>query len=113
MRECEQMLKFVQSSRDLRLDLAGSSQLASCQKLHTCQASGEAEALCQLEHYRIKKVQIGHSVSLRLELAAQSSREAKLLASSILEKLTLRIPNTNKYKYPTYPQNIESFQKEN
>ena len=56
-----------------------------------------------------QKVQTGHSVSSQLELTAQSSREAKLPTSSILEKLTLRIPNTHKYKYPSYPQNIESF----
>ena len=54
MRECEEMLKFVQSSKDSRLDLAGSSQLASRQKLHMCQACIEAEASCQLEHYRAK-----------------------------------------------------------
>ena len=77
MRECEQMLKFVQSSRDLRLDLAGSSQLASCQKLHTCQASGEAEALCQLEHYRIKKsrlaIQLVCGLNSRLNQVARPS----------------------------------------
>ena len=56
-----------------------------------------------------QKVQTGHSVSLRLELVAQSSREAKPPASFVLEKLTLRIPNTHKYKYPSYPRNIESF----
>ena len=56
-----------------------------------------------------QKVQTGHFVSSRLELATQSSREAKPPASSVLEKLTLRIPNTHKYKYPSYPQNIESF----
>ena len=44
MRECEEMLKFVQSSKDLRLDLVGSSQLVSRQKLHTCQVCGEVEA---------------------------------------------------------------------
>ena len=47
-----------------------------------------------------QKVQTCHSVSLQLELAAQSSREAKPLDSFVLEKLTLRIPNTHKYKYP-------------
>ena len=54
MRECEEMLKFVQISKDSRLDLVGSSQLASHQKLHTCQVCKEAEASCQLEHYRTK-----------------------------------------------------------
>ena len=56
-----------------------------------------------------RKVQTGHSVSSWLELATQSSREAKPPASFVLEKLTLRIPNTQKYKYPLYPRNIESF----
>ena len=46
MRECEEMIEFVQSNRDSQLDLAGSSWLASGQKLHTCQACGEAEASC-------------------------------------------------------------------
>ena len=38
MRECEEILKIVQISRDLRLDRAGGLRLASRQKLHTCQA---------------------------------------------------------------------------
>ena len=46
MKECEEMFKFVQSSRDSRLDLAGSSRLASRQKLHMCQACGEVEVSC-------------------------------------------------------------------
>ena len=56
-----------------------------------------------------QKVQTGHSVSSRLELAVQSSREAKSPTSSVLKKMTLRIPNTHKYKYPLYPRNIVSF----
>ena len=59
-----------------------------------------------------QKVQIGHSVSSQFELMTQSSREAKSPASSILEKLTLCIPFTHKYKYPLYPWNVESFQRE-
>ena len=48
------MLKIVQRSRDLRLDLISSLRLASRQKLHMCQACKEAEPSCQLQHYRIK-----------------------------------------------------------
>ena len=59
-----------------------------------------------------QKVQFSCSVTSQLELVAQSSREAKPPASSVLEKLTLRIPNTHKYKYPLYPRNVESFQRE-
>ena len=59
-----------------------------------------------------QKVQTGHLASSRLKLPAQSSRKAKLPTNFVLEKLTLRIPNTHKYKYPSYPQNIKSFQRE-
>ena len=85
-----------------RLDLVGGSRFASRHKLHTCQA-------CQkLKHHANwsttgQKVQTDHSVTLRLELVAQSSCEAKLPANSVLEKLTFRIRNTHKYKYPLYP----------
>ena len=59
-----------------------------------------------------QKVQFGRSVTSRLEFAAQSSRETKPPANSVLEKLTLHISNTYKYKYPLYPQTVESFQRE-
>ena len=101
------MLKIVQRIRDSRLDLAGSSRLASRQKLYTCQACREVEPSCQLQHYRTKSPVWPFSY-----LAAQSSREAKPPASSVLEKLTLRIPNTYKCKYPLYPRIVESFQRE-
>ena len=56
-----------------------------------------------------QKVQTGHSVSSRLGLATQSSREAKSPVHSVMEKLTIRIPFSLQYKYPLYPRNIESF----
>ena len=56
-----------------------------------------------------QKVQSGHSVSLWLGLATQSSREAESPVHSIWEKLTLCIPYTHQYKYLLYPRNVESF----
>ena len=56
-----------------------------------------------------QKVQTGHSISSRLGLATQSSREAKSLVHSVIENLTLHIPFSLQYKYPLYPRNIESF----
>ena len=82
-----------------RLDLAGGSRLASRQKVHTRGACKGAEQSRQLEHYRTK-VQPGHSVSSQLELATQSSREAKSPTSPILKKLTFHIPHIPYYKYP-------------
>ena len=38
VRECEELLKCVQRSRDSRLDLAGGSQLQAARRLHMCQA---------------------------------------------------------------------------
>ena len=105
------MLKIVQRNRDSRLDLAGGSRLASHQKLHTCQA-------CQkLKRHNSwsttgQKVQTSRSVTSWLELATQSSRESKPSTSSVLKNLTLRIPFSPQYKYPLYPRNVESFQRE-
>ena len=101
------MLQIVQRIRNSRLDLTGSSQLVSHQKLHTCQACREAKPSCQLQHYRTKSLIWSFSY-----LMAGTRSSVKSLASSILEKLTLRIPNTYKYKYPLYPQIVKSFQRE-
>ena len=43
MKECEEMLKFVQSSRDSRLKLTGGSRLASRQIMHMSEACREDE----------------------------------------------------------------------
>ena len=102
------MLKTVHWSRDSRLGLAGGSRLASRQKLHTRRACKGAEQSCQLEHYRTK-IQTGHSANSRLELATQSSREVKSPASPVLEKLTIRIPFSHQYKYPSFPQNMGGY----
>ena len=59
-----------------------------------------------------QKVQTGHSISSLLGLATQSSREAKSPIHFVMKKLTLHIPFSLQYKYPLYPRNIESFQKE-
>ena len=59
-----------------------------------------------------QKVQSGNSVCSRLELATQTSHEAKPPTNSVLKNLTLRIPFSLQYKYPSYPRNIESFQRE-
>ena len=54
MRRCEKMLKFVQSSRDSRLEFAGGSRLASHQMMHTSEAYREDEQSRQPEHYKIR-----------------------------------------------------------
>ena len=76
MRECEELLKIVQRSRDSRLDLGGGSWLQAARMMHTCQA-------CQKLKHRAsycttrKKSQAGQAVCSQLELTTQPSREVK------------------------------------
>ena len=54
MKEFEEILKFVQTSRDSQLGLIGGSQVAIRQMMHTSEACREDEQSHQLEHYRTK-----------------------------------------------------------
>ena len=54
MRECEELVKIVQRSRDSQLDLVSGSWLAIRQKVAHVPSMLEVEVSCQLEHYRIK-----------------------------------------------------------
>ena len=101
------MFKIVQRSKDSWLDLAA----ASHQMMNTCQACQKLKCHANWSTTR-QKVQIGYSVTSQLELATQSSCKSKLPASSVLKNLTLRIPFSLLYKYPLYPRNVESFQRE-
>ena len=59
-----------------------------------------------------QKVQTSHSVSSRLGLATQSSHEAKSPVHFVMEKLTVRIPFSLRYKY-TYTHEILRASREN
>ena len=98
MRECEEMLKIVQRSKDSRLDLAGGSRLASHQKVAHVPSMPEAE-----------ESQAGQAVSSRLELTTQPSREVKLPDHPVWEKLTFHIPSHPTIYRPLYPRTLESF----
>ena len=83
----------------------------SRQKQHTCQACQKLKRHASWSTTGQNRT-TGHSVISRLDLATQSSREAKPLASPVLKNLTLHIPFSPQYKYPLYPQKKESFQRE-
>ena len=93
-----------QVAHDWILRLAHDLQVA---KSGTC-----VEHADELNSHVLQKVWTSHSISLRLELATQSSCEAKSPIHYVLEKLTLRIPFSPQYKYLLYPRNVESFQRE-
>ena len=108
MKECEELLKFVQRSRDLRLDLAGGSLLQAAKMMHTCQA-------CQKLKFRNsccttgQKFQAGQAICSRLELATQPSREVKSLEHPIWEDLSSHIPSHPSIYIPLYSRFRQSF----
>ena len=96
MRRCEEKLKYMQESRVSRLGLAADSRLASRQlqarEMHIGELKGRAS--CRTTR---QKSQAGQAVISRLELATQTSREAKPPNHPVWEKLTLRIPFSPHY----------------
>ena len=84
---------------------------AGRQMLNTCQACQKLKRHASWSTTE-QKVQTDYSVTSRLELATQSSRESKPPASSVLKNLTLRIPFSLQYKYLLYSRNVENFQRE-
>ena len=103
MRECEELFKIVQRSRDLRLDLVGGSQLQAAKMLHTCQACQKlkSRASCCTTG---QKSQASQCVCSRLELATQPSREVKSPEHLVWEKLAFHIPSHPTIYIPLYPQ---------
>ena len=104
MKKCSKVCK---KNRDSRLDLAAASR----QKLLTCQACQKLKCHASWSTTRQNRT-TGRSVTLRLELATQSSDEAKSRASPVLKNLTLHILFSSQYKYPFYPRKKESFLRE-
>ena len=90
MRECEEKLKSVQLSRTSQLAHGWQVAKASTPVKHAKELKSHANCCTTRQ-----KSQAGQAVSSRLELATQSSCEAKSLGHSVWEKLTFRIPNTH------------------
>ena len=111
MRECEELLKFMQRSRDSKLDLVGGLRLQVARMMHTCQA---CQTLKRRASYCItrQKSQAGQAVCSRLELATQPSHEVKSLEHPVWENLTFLIPSHPTIYIPLYPRFRESFQRE-
>ena len=84
---------------------------ASCQMLNTSQACQKLKRHASWSTTG-QKVQTGRLVTSQLKLATQLSHESKPPISSVLKNLTLHIPFSLQYKYPLYPRNVESFQRE-
>ena len=81
MRECKELLKCVQRSRDLRLDFAGDSQLQAAKLKHTCQACQKLKhrANCSLQDKSSRLTRpFARGLNSRLNPVARSSRQNTL-----------------------------------
>ena len=110
-KECGELLKCVQRSRDSRLDLAGASWLQAARMMHTyqaCQKLKSRDNCCTTG----QKSQAGQAVYSRLELMTQPSCEVTSLEHHVWEKLTFHIPSHPTIYIPLYPRFRERFQRE-
>ena len=102
--ECARKQSLVIGSR-------GWLAAASRQKQHTCQACQKLKRHASWSTTGQNRT-FYRSVISQLDLATQSSREAKPWASPVLKNLTLHILFSSQYKYSLYSQKKESFQRE-
>ena len=111
MRECEELHKCVQRSRDSRLDLAGGLWLQAARMMHACQA-------CQKLKRRANCCTTGQesmasqAVCSWLELATQPSREVKSPEHPVWGNLTFHISSHPTIYIHLYPRFRENFEKE-
>ena len=111
MRECEELLKFVQRSRDSRLDLAGGLRLQAAKMLHTCQACQKLKrrASCSLQDKSPRLARpFTRSLNSQLNPVARSSRQNTLFGKIRLFTFLL----TLLYIYP-YIHDLKRASKEN
>ena len=86
--------------------------MATSRKMqHTCQAYQKVNSHASWSTIGQNRT-TGHMVISRLDLATQSSCEAKPRATPVLKNLTFHILFSPQYKYPLYPQMKKSFQRE-
>ena len=102
MRVCEELIKFVQRSKDSRLDLAGGSRLQAASMMHMCQACQKLKR--RASYYTIgQKSQVGQAVCSQLELATQPSCEVKSPEHLVWQNMTFHIPSHPTIYIPLYP----------
>ena len=111
MRECEELLKCVQRSRDSRLDFAGGSRLQAARLKHTCQACQKlkrrASYTLQDKSSRLAKP-FAHGLNSWLNPVARSSRQNTLFGK--IWRFTFLL--TLLYIYP-YTHDSERASREN
>ena len=111
MRECEELLKCVQRSRDSQLDLAGGSWLQAAKLMHTCQACQKLKhrASCSLQDKSLRLARLfARGLNSWLNPVTRSSCQNTLFGKIWLFTFFL----TLLYIYP-YIHNLERASREN
>ena len=115
MRECEELLKCVQRSRDLWLDLAGGSWLQDTKLMHTCQACQKLKrhASCSLRDKSSRLARpFACGLNSWLNLVARSSRQNTLFGKIWLLTFLLTLLYIYPYTHDSKRASTENFERE-
>ena len=115
MRKCEELLKCVQRSRDLRLDLAGGSWLQAARLMHTCQACQKLKccASCSLQDKSPRLARpFAHVLNSRLNPVVRSSHQNTLFGKIWLFTFLLTLLYIYPYTHDSKRAFRENFERE-
>ena len=115
MRECEELLKFVQRSRDSRLDLVGDLRLRAAKLMHTCQACQKLKrcASCSLQDKSLRLARLfARGLNSRLNPVARSSRQNTLFGKIWLFTFLLTLLYIYPYTHNSKRASRENFERE-
>ena len=115
MRECEELLKCVQRSKDLRLDLAGGSRLQVARLMHMCQACQKLRrhASYSLQDKSPKLARpFACGLNSRLNPVARSSRQNILFGKIWLFTFLLTLLYIYPYTHDSKGASRENFERE-
>ena len=112
MRECEELLKCVQRSKDLRLDLAGGSRLQAARLKHICQKL-KRRTSCSLQDKSSRLARLfARGLNLRLNLVLRSSRQNTLFGKIWLFTFLLTLLYIYPYTHDSKRVSRENFERE-
>ena len=115
VRECEELLKYVQRSRESRLDLAGGSRLQAAKLKHTCQACQKLKrhASCSLQDKSSRLARpFARGLNSWLNPVARSSRQNTLFGKIWLFTFSLTLLYIYPYTHDSKRVSRENFERE-
>ena len=115
VRECEELLKCVQRSRDSRLDFTGGSRLQAAKLKHTCQACQKLKrhTSCSLQNKSSRLAKsFAHGLNLQLNPVVRLSRQNTLFGKIWLFKFLLTLLYIYPYTHDSLRASRENFKRE-